>query len=284
MRLACVVRIANHSCPALEMMLSRPDCVAKVSAGWSVEFDSMLAHLQNGHAASALLVLRRADLSTAPEFTFERYVALLSSASPRVDTGLMLSFMSELEKLVSFEGSAVYFARFSRWLLQELLAECASKFEQWARSPESALDAQDGRASSLRVELGRGELELNLKGCLTSLRSFMSGDSVFITFPPTAPVGRDSLDAVVQAAWGPERDDEECCLVVKLAMANSNHVLARVVGKTCRVDKVLSKVTFRRALNALKWLCTPGNQMGPFNDTEGKVWESLAKRHRLPVI
>ena len=113
MRLACVVRIANHSCPPLQMMLSRPDCVAKVSEGWSVEFDSMLAHLQNGHAASALLVLRRADLSTAPEFTFERYVALLSSASPRVDTDLMLCFMSELEKLVSFEGShsAVYFAR-----------------------------------------------------------------------------------------------------------------------------------------------------------------------------
>ena len=54
MRLACVVRIANHFCPPLRMMLSRPDCVAKVSEGWSVEFDSMLAHLQNGHAASAL--------------------------------------------------------------------------------------------------------------------------------------------------------------------------------------------------------------------------------------
>ena len=81
-------------------------------------------------------------------------------------------------------------------------------------------------------------MELHLKGCSTTLRSFMKGDSVFITFPPTAPVGRDSLDAVVQAAWGPERDDEECCLVVKLAMENSNHVLARVVGKTCRVDKV----------------------------------------------
>ena len=113
MRLLCVVRIANHFCPASEMMLPPPGCVPKVSEGWSAEYESMLVHLQNGHAASALLVLRRADLSTAPEFTFERYVALLSSASPRVDTDLMLCFMSELEKLVSFEGShsAVYFAR-----------------------------------------------------------------------------------------------------------------------------------------------------------------------------
>ena len=59
---------------------------------------------------------------------------------------LMLCLMSQLEKLVSFEGiqSAVYFARFSRWLIQELLAECATKFQQWDRSPESAMDAQDG--------------------------------------------------------------------------------------------------------------------------------------------
>ena len=62
---------------------------------------------------------------------------------------LMLCLMSELEKLVSFEGiqPAVYFARFSRWLVQELLAECATKFQQWDRSPESAMDAQDGHAS-----------------------------------------------------------------------------------------------------------------------------------------
>ena len=114
MRLSCVVRIANHFCPAFEMMLPRPGCVPKVSEGWSAEYESMLVHLQNGHAASALLVLRQADLSTATsKFSFENYVALLSSASPRVDTDLMLCFMSELEKLVSFEGShsAVYFAR-----------------------------------------------------------------------------------------------------------------------------------------------------------------------------
>ena len=41
----------------------------------------------------------------------------------------------------------MYFARFSRWLVQELLAECATKFQQWDLSPESAMDAQDGRAS-----------------------------------------------------------------------------------------------------------------------------------------
>ena len=87
---------------------------------------------------------------------------------------------------VSFEGiqPAVYFARFSRWLVQELLAECATKFEQWERSPELAMDAQDGHASSMLVEKVQRELDLNLKGCLTSSRSFMNGDSVFITFLP----------------------------------------------------------------------------------------------------
>ena len=269
MRLSCVVRIANHFCPAFEMMLPRPGCVPKVSDGWSAECESMLVHLQNGHAASALLVFRQADLSTTTlKCSFENYVALLSNASPRVDMKFMLCLMSELEKLVSFEGiqPAVYFARFSRWLVQELLAECATKFEQWERSPELAMDVQDGHASSMRVEKVQRELDLNLKGCLTSSRSFMNGDSVFITFPPTAAIGPHSLDAVVQSVWGPDPDDDEYWLVVKLAMTDSNHVPADVEGKTCRVDKVLSKATFRCQINALKYLCTPGNQMGPFND------------------
>ena len=269
MRLSCVVRIANHFCLAFEMMLPRPGCVPKVSEGWSAEYEAMLDFLQNGHAASALLVLRQADLSTTTsKFSFENYVALLSNASPRVDMKFMLCLMSELEKLLSFEGiqSAVYFARFSRWLVQELLAECATKFQQWDRSPDSAMDAQDGHASSMRVEKGQRELDLNLKGCLTSSRSFMNGDSVFITFPPTAAIGPHSLDAVVQSVWGPDRDGDEYCLVVKLAVTDSNHVLSDVEGKTCRVDKVLSKATFRCQINALQYLCTPGNQMGPFND------------------
>ena len=167
MRLSCVVRIANHFCPAFEMMISRPGCVPKVSEGWA-EYESMLVHLHHGHTALALLVPRQADLSTTTsKFSLENYVALLSNASPRVDMKFMLCLMSGLEKLVSFEGIqlAVYFARFSRWLVQELLAECATKFQQWERSPELAMDVQDGHASSMGVEKIQRELDLNLKGC-----------------------------------------------------------------------------------------------------------------------
>ena len=94
----------------------------------------------------------------------------------------------------------------------------------------------------------------------------MKGDSIFITFPPTAPVGQHSLDAVVQVAWSPQREDEEYCLVAKLPLGISKHDLVNAVGKTCRVDKVVGKVTFQRTFDALKWLCTPDNQMDPFND------------------
>ena len=136
-------------------MASQAGSGNRVSDRWSVEFETMMQHLRNGQAASALLVLRNADLSDAPAFPFDSYVALLSGVSPRADARFMLLFMSELEKLVGFQSprSAVYFGRFSRWLLQVLLAECVSNLEKQGRRPASALEDLDGCASVLTAEV-----------------------------------------------------------------------------------------------------------------------------------
>lgn len=246
-------------------MASQAGSGIRVSDRWSVEFETMMQHLRNGRAASALLALRNADLSDAPAFPFDSYVALLSGVSPRADASLMLLFMSELEKLVGFQSphSAVYFGRFSRWLLQELLAECVSNLEKQGRRPASALEDLDGCVSVLTAELGCEDLELKLWGGPRSAHGFAKGESIFVTFPHTAAVGQNSLDAVVQGSWGSD-SGEDMCLLVKLSLPRAD--LTQVAGRTCRADKVANAVGFHRALEALKWLATPENDMGPFND------------------
>ena len=235
------------------------------SDGWGVEFESLMQHLRNGRVASALLVLQNADSSDAPAFPFEKYIALLFGVSPRADASLMLVFMSELEKLVGFQSphSAVYFGRFSRWLLQEFLAECVSNLEKHGRHPASALEDLDRCTSVLTAERGREDLELKLRGGPTSAHGFAKGESIFVTFPHTATVGQNSLGAVVQCSWGSD-SGEDMYLLVKLSHPIDD--ITRVVGRTCRADKVANAVGFHRALEALKWLVTPENDMGPFND------------------
>ena len=246
-------------------MASQAGSGIRVSDRWCVEFETMMQHLRNGRAASALLVLRNADLSDAPAFPFESYVALLSGVSPRADASLMLVFMSELEKSVGFQSphSAVYFARFSRWLLQDFLAECVSNLEKHGRHAASALEDLDGCASVLTAERGCEDLELKLRGGPTSAHGFAKGESIFVTFPHTATVGENSLDAVVQASWGSD-SGEDMCLLVKLSVPIPD--ITHVVGRTCRADKVANAVGFHRALEALKLLVTPENDMRPFND------------------
>ena len=122
-----------------------------VSDEWTREKQAMLTHLRNGNVASALTFLQSRHLCAAPRFPLDSYAALLEDASVCVDRTLMLCLMSTLEKYVDFEGphAAVYFARFSRRLLQELLAEFSSNLEKRARLPTSDSDALEGCALSL---------------------------------------------------------------------------------------------------------------------------------------
>ena len=246
-------------------MASQAGSGNRVSDGCGDEFESLMQHLRNGRVASALLVLQNADSSNSPAFRFDKYITLLSSVSPRTDVKLMLVFMSKLEKLVGFQSphSAVYFGRFSRWLLQEFLAECVSNLEKHGRHPASALEDLDRCTSVLTAERGREDLQLKLRGGPTSAHGFAKGESIFVTFPHTSAVSQNSLAAVVQGSWGSD-SGEDMCLLVKLSHPIAD--ITHVVGRTCRADKVANAVGFHRALEALKWLVTPENDMGRFND------------------
>jgi len=131
----------------------------------------MLDHLRNGRAEQARGIIRggkggKGDIGVvgAGAFTLQKYVSLLSAMSLKEDETAMLAFMHDAEQFIEFDcqQAAIYFGRFSRWLVKELLAECSSNIVQASRLPAHALENMGLCASQLVAQSGRGGLELNL--------------------------------------------------------------------------------------------------------------------------
>ena len=144
-------------------------------------------YLENGHIGHAYQALLQAKMSASFEVSLDTYVRLLSGISPRAEPDLTLCFMRDLEAVLDFNSpqEAVYFAKFSRWQVQEFLAEYKQTLDHRVASSGVDLESLPGCTQALRIKRGKKRSELDLTVQPGGTREVRTGDCILVMFTHT---------------------------------------------------------------------------------------------------